>query len=138
MAHKIERDITLSAGESIQVGRFSLELEKLREISTSNYDGLAADVKLSAISDGAPLGVLSPELRRYRKNSETTTEVALRTSAKEDVYLVIAGLDDSGERAALKIFINPLQIWLWIGTLIIVIGTLIVMIPRKPEALTEV
>ena len=58
-------------------------------------------------------------------------EVALRTGLLQDVYIVMAGLDDTGKKAALKIFINPLQIWLWVGAIVMVLGTVVVLIPRR-------
>jgi cytochrome c biogenesis factor len=48
---------------------------------------------------------------------------------REDVYLVLAGLDETGTRASMKIFINPLQVWLWYGTIIMIIGGIVVAVP---------
>jgi cytochrome c-type biogenesis protein CcmF len=77
-------------------------------------------------------------MRRYLRNDENTTEPAVRTTMREDLYLVVAGLDDQGGRAALKVFINPLQMWLWVGALIMVAGTLVVLVPRAQFAAKSV
>jgi cytochrome c-type biogenesis protein CcmF len=53
---------------------------------------------------------------------------------REDVYLVLAGLDETGTRAALKLFINPLQMWLWVGIVIMVAGSAVVIIPQPTAA----
>lgn len=134
MAHKTEREFSLAMGESYQVGRFSLTLTGLEDAGKPRwYEGARAIVSVKRTVDGADLGVLAPELRRYFKNDESTTEVALRMGPREDLYLVLAGLDQGSARAALKVFINPLQVWLWIGALVMVAGTVVVLIPRRQE-----
>lgn len=134
MAHKIEREFTLAPGERFNVGRFSLELNEFHEERQANYDAIQAHVTLRALTDEKPLDVLVPELRFYRKNKETTTEVALRMGQREDVYLVLAGVDETGAKASMKIFINPFQVWLWYGAVIMILGGVIVAIPAPRGA----
>ena len=129
MAHKIEREFTLAPGERFAVGRFSLELNDFREVNEPNYQAIQSRVTLRSRTSEVPLDVLTPELRFYRKNKETTTEVALRMGQREDVYLVLAGIDETGAKASLKVFINPLQVWLWYGALIMVFGGIVVAVP---------
>lgn len=129
MAHKIEREFTLAPGERFTVGRFSLELNDFREVNEPNYQAIQAHVTLRSRTDEKPLEVLAPELRFYRKNKETTTEVALRMGQREDVYLVLAGIDESGSKASMKVFINPFQVWLWYGAVIMIVGGVIVAVP---------
>lgn len=134
MAHKTEQEFSLAVGESYQTGKFSLTLESLDTAETSNYDALRAPVALKSAKTGEVITTLLPEIRRYKRNDETTSEVALKIGPLEDVYLVLAGTDDTGTRAALKIFINPLQFWLWIGGLVMVAGTIVVLLPKKLPA----
>jgi cytochrome c-type biogenesis protein CcmF len=138
MAHKIEKEFSLAKGESLTVGRFVLTLENLTSTQTSNYSALVAETSVKSLASGESLGILRPEMRRYMRNDENTTEVALRTSLREDLYLIVAGLDASGERAALKVFINPLQIWLWFGSIIMVLGGVLVALPRPGVARASV
>lgn len=129
MAHKIEREFTLAPGERFNVGRFSLELNEFHDERFANYDSVQAHVTLRALTSETPLDVLVPEMRFYRKNKETTTEVALRMGQREDVYLVLAGIDETGTKASMKVFVNPFQVWLWYGAIIMVIGGVIVAVP---------
>jgi cytochrome c-type biogenesis protein CcmF len=129
MAHKIEREFTLAPGERFNVGRFSLELNEFHDERLANYDSVQAHVTLRALTSETPLEVLVPEMRFYRKNKETTTEVALRMGQREDVYLVLAGIDETGTKASMKVFVNPFQVWLWYGAIIMVIGGVIVAVP---------
>jgi cytochrome c-type biogenesis protein CcmF len=131
MAHKTEQEFTLAPGETKSVGRFTFTLAKLGTQQTSNYEALQAEIILGSIGSTQAITTLLPELRHYVKNQESTSEVALKSSPREDVYVVLAGLDNTGTKAALKVFINPLQVWLWIGTWVVLIGTIIVLIPAQ-------
>ncbi len=129
MAHKVEREFTLAPGERFAVGRFSLELTEFHEEEQPNYSAIQAHVTARSLKDDSVLTVLVPELRFYRKNKETTTEVALRMGQREDLYLILAGIDESGTKASMKVFINPLQVWLWYGAIIMVVGGIVVAVP---------
>jgi cytochrome c-type biogenesis protein CcmF len=138
MAHKVERDFALAQGESFEVGAFRLVLKGLEEYQDDNYQALRAIVSVEQRASGAVLQLLQPEMRVYNRNKETTNEVAIRTGPLQDVYLVLAGLDESGTKAAMKVFINPLQIWLWIGAIVMVIGTIVVLRPSRRALATTV
>jgi cytochrome c-type biogenesis protein CcmF len=140
MAHKTEREFTLAPGERFNVGRFSLELTEFYDQQHANYSAVRSNVRVHSLKDDAVLEVMTPELRFYPKNKETTTEVALRMSQREDLYLILAGVDETGSKASFKVFINPLQVWLWYGALIMVLGGIIVAIPvakSAPAPVTE-
>jgi cytochrome c-type biogenesis protein CcmF len=131
MAHKIEKDIVLAVGETYTLGRFSLTLDSLSDVAESNYQALRAQMTLKSYGSSQPISSLAPEMRRYAKGGESTSEVALYSSLRDDFYVVLAGLDETGSKAAVRLFINPLQIWLWIGTVIVVLGTIIVVMPNR-------
>jgi cytochrome c-type biogenesis protein CcmF len=136
MAHKVEREFTLGKGEQVEVGRFRFQLEKLSEEAVSDFDSVKANVSVYDLFD-KKLYELDPELRYYKARQETTSEVALHMSLREDVYMVLAGTDSSGLKASIKLYLNPLQVWLWIGALIMVFGTLLAMLPRNNKQTVE-
>jgi cytochrome c-type biogenesis protein CcmF len=83
--------------------------------------------------DGVRQGLITSEKRQYLDSSknplfEPSTEVGIRSSAKMDLYIVLAGVRE--ETAELRISFNPLVMWVWIGGMIMAIGGLIVMWPQ--------
>lgn len=138
MAHKVEREFTLAPGERFVVGRFSLELTEFHEEDHPNYSAIQAHVNARSLKDDSVRTVLAPELRFYKKNKETTTEVALRMGQREDLYLILAGVDESGKKASMKVFVNPLQVWLWYGAIIMVLGGIVVAVPVAKGATKRV
>ena len=137
MAHKVEKEFTLGNKESYKIGRFELVLDELRDGGNKNYSALVAKVNVKLAATGEEVAVLEPEMRRYLKSDETTSEVALKIGPREDLYLVIAGVDEGGTRASFKVFINPLQMWLWVGAIIMVCGTGIILLPNRRAATVQ-
>ncbi len=89
--------------------------------------------------DGQKLGYLRPEKNIYHNLDQLTdempmpnSEVAIRSTLKEDLYVIFAALNED-HTATIKVLINPLVIWLWIGGFIMGVGTLIAMWPDKRE-----
>lgn len=138
MTLKIDKDAALAVGESFEAGAFRFTLRGLKSIEEENYQAIRAEVQIDRLKDGTNVTLLSPEMRIYQRAEETTTmEVALRTGLLQDIYVVMAGLDTTGKKAALKIFINPLQIWLWVGAIVMVVGTIVVLIPQRGGAIEK-
>ncbi|MDW7674720.1 MAG: cytochrome c-type biogenesis CcmF C-terminal domain-containing protein, partial [Bacillota bacterium] len=49
---------------------------------------------------------------------------------KEDLYITLAGWDADGT-TALKVNVNPLIQWIWIGGYVLILGTLFALWPGK-------
>ncbi len=135
MAYKIEKDLVLRVGEKAKVGPYTLLLEDIVQQNGDNYNGLIASFKVSN-DEGNLLATLKPERRYYPVGDQATTEVDIRMTLVDDLYIAFAGMDLSNvtedkdiktAAATFKVYVNPLQVWVWIGAVIILIGTAVVM-----------
>jgi len=131
MAHKVEKEFSLKVGDAFEVGRFRISLDKLESGKNSNFESLIAITPVRLVKDGSLYTELRPEKRFYFKTQEPTTEVALKMSPREDFYLVLAGISADGSEATFKVFINPLQMWLWIGGVVMILGSIFVLLPKQ-------
>ena len=137
MAHKTERELNIKPGGDATIGRYRLVLDEVTGDETSTYESLVAHLSVfSGDTASTPLLTMKPEMRRYRRNSETTSEIALRMNWLEDLYIVLAGVNPEDSSVALKVFVNPLQVWLWFGVFVMIAGTLASLIPRLNESTT--
>jgi cytochrome c-type biogenesis protein CcmF len=127
-AYQTEKDIVLRPGERADVGKFTLQYDRLEPLVMPTYEGFIATIRVFLGDD--LLSTLKPEKRLYFVQNQPTTEVALRTSLFEDLYVILAGFEPS-RTATFKVFINPLLAWLWIGGLVIVMGTMIAIWPER-------
>jgi len=79
---------------------------------------------------------LNPEFRIYfpRTNREQQhSELDLQTGIMADIYSVFSGADHTRGLYAIKIMINPLVWWVWLGGYFLVAGTIIAIWPRKKK-----
>ncbi|HEY0778424.1 MAG TPA: heme lyase CcmF/NrfE family subunit [Gemmatirosa sp.] len=91
-------------------------------------------VALDAVRDGKRVGIITTEKRQHvdsqdQPTFEPSTEVGIMEGAKQDTYVVLAGITGT-DRAELRITFNPLVIWVWFGGMVMAIGGLIVMWPQ--------
>jgi len=119
-------------GEAATLGQYTLQFEKLKMTQENNAQVIAAD--LVVFENGAQVDTLRPLKAYYPAADQMTTEVAVRTTLREDLYVILAGWNDDGS-ATLKIIINPLVVWLWIGFIVFIVGTLIALLPDPRPAL---
>ena len=79
-----------------------------------------------------------PEKRFYKKPKQPTTEVANRSTLREDLYLVLGSYDPQSKLATILAYVNPLVVWIWLGGVVIAFGTLIAVWPSAAERRVEV
>uniref|UniRef100_B8DL79 Cytochrome c assembly protein n=1 Tax=Nitratidesulfovibrio vulgaris (strain DSM 19637 / Miyazaki F) TaxID=883 RepID=B8DL79_NITV9 len=106
----------LSPGEKFSFGGYDFVYVEKRQRETPE---MAIDEAVISVSkDGKPMGQLTPQSRVYRNFSHPSSEVSILFSLGEELYATIHDLD--GDRVTpLKVNINPMVNWVWIGSLAI-------------------
>jgi cytochrome c-type biogenesis protein CcmF len=141
LAFKKEYDIRLEAGETYTARDPWGHLWTFTSQGVSRYEELNRNtmaVVLDATVDGKPAGLIKTEKRQHVDSRgiptfEPSTEVGIRESAKQDVYVTLAGV--TGESTAeLRVTFNPLVVWVWTGGLMMALGGIIVMWPQAERA----
>jgi len=136
MAFKRESDVSLGAGATFETkDPYGATWRFVSQgVSTSeSLNRSITAVALEAWRDGQPMGLIKSEKRQYfdsqkRPTFEPSTEVGIQTRAKQDVYVVLAGVRN--DAAELRITFNPLVVWVWVGGFVMVFGGIIVMWPQ--------
>lgn len=91
-------------------------------------------VPLRATHRDKPVALLRSERRQYvdsRGNPtfEPATKAGIHSSWRQDTYVTLTSVAD--DRAMLRVAFNPLVMWVWIGGLVIAMGGLVTMWPRR-------
>jgi len=139
----VEVQQTMLPGESITVASawgHSYELT-YQGLSLSQQPNMTQVVALMSVArDGRPLGTLTAEKRQYITWESLINEVGIRSTPREDLYIILAAVEDlpglarnepGAQRATFEIQVNPLVGWIWYGGLIITLGALIGMWPSR-------
>jgi cytochrome c-type biogenesis protein CcmF len=127
-------NVTLGRAETVTLGRYELEYAGLERNEAANRTEFLARLMVYDAASSRLLGDVAPQRNIYNKAPDMpTSEVGLRMTLLEDVYVVLNGWDGGGASATFTIYVNPLTTWMWIGGVVLVIGTLIAAWPHPRQ-----
>jgi cytochrome c-type biogenesis protein CcmF len=125
------REMEMSYGDTLSIGPYTLVCQSITQDSKPEYDTDYA--LLDVYKNGKKITQLSPEKRSYfagTDHEQSSTIVALHSTVQADLYTVFEGKNPDTGRPIIKVFLNPLIAWIWIGVVIVVIGTFIALAPN--------
>lgn len=110
------------AGET-KIEKYNIIFDKIDEVVGPNYvaikgNFLVYDSKKNIVTK------LKPENRYYPISNIFTTEASIHTNIFRDLYIVL-GEGNLNDGWIVRIYHNPLVIWIWIGSLVIFLGGII-------------
>ena len=119
--YPFETEVVVSPGESVDVRDYTLVYDDFLQEAAADYTSTLASI--SVYQGGDHLATLQPRIDRYPEFVDQTVSVpALRVGPREDLYIVLAGWGRGGMPITLKVFVNALASFLWVGGLIFMIG----------------
>lgn len=133
-AFQTQIEATLNPGEVTQVKDYWVQFERIKSREDSHMRAQSAGLRIR--QGGREIAVLNPERRLYRNPEQPTTEVAIRSTLIEDLYVILAGVNENGS-ATFRFYVNPLVTWIWIGGGIFVLGALICLWHEADGARTQ-
>jgi cytochrome c-type biogenesis protein CcmF len=126
--YKVEQTAVLKQGESMTIGAYTLTYQGLNQFNQA--DRTVTQARLAVTENGQPIGIFTPVRDFYPVQQQPMTVPYVRTTPKEDLYVILNAWDEGGTTATFKATINPLVVWLWIGGLMFIFSTLVAMWPE--------
>jgi cytochrome c-type biogenesis protein CcmF len=135
--YKKEGDFTVEKGQQVSLGQYTLRYDGVEHTSAPDKDMTTANITVTV--GGKPYAMLHPAKWSYRHHEDEppTSEVDIHKTLREDLYTVLNGVDNQAGIANLKVVINPLVNWIWIGFLLLAAGTIIAFMPDRAYALAQ-
>lgn len=121
----------VNVGEKFSIGKYDFTCLEINDIKTANYNGMSATMALSR--NGKHLATLSPQKLFYPASQQTTSEVRMYHTPLEDVYIVFANVKEDTNKAVMQVWINPLVSYVWLGGMVLALGTIITLLPNRVE-----
>jgi cytochrome c-type biogenesis protein CcmF len=129
-ASKLDEQVLLKPGQQTTVGAYTVRNDGVK-ISDDGAKQMTT-AYISVFVKGKQIDTLYPARWYYRKHEqEPTTEVAIRRTLAEDLYLVLSDAEMSSQTASLQIVVNPLVDWIWVGFGVMALGTGIALLPER-------
>jgi cytochrome c-type biogenesis protein CcmF len=131
-----DRTATLRPGESLAIGRYTLTYDKLvTEPLASDPRVIETRAELSLA--GPQSGPIATALRDYPNSSTAIATPVVRTALAEDLYVTLLGYNPTAGTATIRVFINPLVMWIWAGGAIVALGALFAIWPDRRRAVVS-
>ncbi len=126
-----QRVATLRPGDAVQVGHYRVRFDGLSQ--TTGTGALVVTAHLRAFAGAKDLGPLDARRTLFLAGTDTTTDVGLRSTPLDDLYVILTAWTREGE-ATLRFLVNPLVMWIWAGGLTLTAGAVIAMLPSRRRA----
>jgi cytochrome c-type biogenesis protein CcmF len=121
---------SLAVGESLDLSGYTVRYDSLAQFDHTDGRYVTRAV-MSVFKDGNFLQEIHPRYDLY-PNGQPMTIAGVRTTLADDLYVVLVNWEDvSISQAPFKVYHNPLINWLWIGSLLFILGYLVAAWPEK-------
>ncbi|NLE43986.1 MAG: cytochrome c biogenesis protein CcsA [Chloroflexi bacterium] len=115
-----ETSVVTSRGVPVEVGGYELTFIGTNQRMAADRFETRAAIEVNRA--GRHVGVLQPIVAQYAPSDQSYATPAVRSSVREDLYLVLVGWDTSGHSVTLRVFVNRLAGFLWAGGILVLLG----------------
>jgi cytochrome c-type biogenesis protein CcmF len=129
-----DKQMEMAPGSHMQIGPYTLFCQAFDSVPTDNYT--AERVTIEASKGNREVMMLYPEKRLYDSSQENGTMVAIYSTLREDLYVVYAGRSPQDNQPVIHAYLNPLVKWIWLGGVVVVLGTLLALVPNRSRAVS--
>ena len=127
-AWSVQTETTLRRGETAELAGYRFRFNGLTAFEESNHFKVVGDF---TVSNGRVLGVLRPAKKFYPQEQAPIAYVDYRLGLREDLYLVLGDFARDGSQATIKLQVNRLVSWIWIGGFVLTLGALLAILPER-------
>jgi cytochrome c-type biogenesis protein CcmF len=124
-----DKEMEMKNGDRMNIGPYTLVCRSFTEDENANvYSQWAI---LDVYKGDKKIDTMTPVREFYKASQQASTKPDIRSTFKEDLYLVYEGQSEKGQ-PIIKAHLNPLVIWIWMGVWIMIGGTLLCLVPNAP------
>ena len=124
---RYEREATVRRGEGVSLRGFTVVLDRLWGRDEPRRFVIGAD--LSVQESGRTVGHMTPRLNFYRQSEQPVATPAVRSRPAGDLYVNLMAFERDGSQATLRVLVEPLVGWIWVGGAVVALGALIAIWP---------
>jgi cytochrome c-type biogenesis protein CcmF len=126
--YETEKDVRMTAGDSVEVGGYRFRLDGLVGVKGPNYDATRGIV--AVFKDARRVGTMQPEKRIYHVQEMPMTEAAIDTGLTRDLYVSL-GEPLGGGAWVVRVYHKPFVDWIWGGAFLMGLGGILAASDRR-------
>jgi cytochrome c-type biogenesis protein CcmF len=116
-------------GGEMKIGPYTLVSQAFDHFQSADYEGERGAIEV--LEGSRSVMMLHPERRFYPSSQVAESRVAIYSSLARDLYVVYEGDSPRDGLPVLHAYLNPLVHWIWLGGLVMVLGTLLALFPNR-------
>jgi len=124
----VSKEATLAKGESLNIKDYGVRYDNVVYAQQGDDDVVRATVSVTKGAES--LGIMYPEKLYSTSYDQWVSEVAIRSTLAEDLYIILGDWGHDGT-ATIKVLVNPLVDWIWIGGGLFMVGGVIAFWPGR-------
>jgi cytochrome c-type biogenesis protein CcmF len=123
-----DKEAEMAFGDKLTIGSYTLVSRSYTQEENLNN---SADVAIiDVFKNGRQIDTLYPQSRFFFASQQQQHIPTVRSTLKEDLYIVYEGQNPDTGRPIIKAHLNPLVSWIWIGVLVMIFGTVVALVPN--------
>ena len=130
-----KQEVRLTTGESTEVHGYRVTYLGSRISRSDQKNTVSVDVRVAR--GGDVLGTYAPSISTFRNANTGIGTPSVRTGLLEDVYLTLASSPNERGRVTIGIAIQSMTVWLWIGGVLMALGTMVALVPRARRTIAR-
>jgi cytochrome c-type biogenesis protein CcmF len=130
-----KREVELQRGQSATIRSYTVTYLDRAIAVSSQKTTIKARVRVER--DGRQLGVYAPAISTFPNSNGGIGTPSVHTGLREDLYLTLVSSPTVNDRITLGVAVNPMILWLWIGGLVMALGTLLALTPTRRRTTTS-
>src|SRR5262249_55736265 len=128
-AWSVQTETTLRRGEHTDLAGYRGRFDGLAANEESNTSKVTG--RFTVPNGPASAMVLRPAKKFYPQEQSPIAYVDYRLGLREDVYLVLGDFARDGSQATIRLQVNRLVSWIWIGGFVLTLGALLAILPER-------
>jgi cytochrome c-type biogenesis protein CcmF len=131
-AWQSEAILVMQPGDRAELAGYEFTLARIDEEQGPNY--VARRAAFQVTKDGSAIATLAPEKRFYPVERQATSEAGIDMGLFRDLYVVLGDPVEgaaAGARHTVRIYHNPLVMWIWGGVVIMGLAGVLSLSDRR-------
>ena len=126
-AWSVQKEVTLDRGQSTELAGYHVRFDGLSASEESNHAKVTGAFTVTNGRAGSHM--LYPAKKFYPQEQTPIAAVDYRLGFLEDIYLVLGDFSRDGAHATVKLQVNRMVSWLWLGGFVLTLGAALAILP---------
>lgn len=123
-----ERDVRMSAGDTVSVGGHEFKLLEVKAVQGPNYSAQEGEFVLS--QHGREISRLRPQKRVFEASGMPLTDAAIDSGFSADLYVSLGEALPDGAWAV-RVYYKPFVGWVWGGCFLMALGGMVAALDKR-------